>query len=226
MCCKDKLAIDFPSKKLCDEVFRFELYSVYLNQHMAARDESHKYFRGLLQIDEIPGKVRQSAGNGKISCQNDEIICKARESVIVSGRDRAALIQEHAFKRTGAELHLEPFAFAEEQIIDVQAASVQRFKITLPFRQENIRAVQKLFRFRADSRKPGAAYVAPVSITFATAVIPVSSASSRVASLTVGNPLTRTVISRSGYCSFRILTASLSRTISPQLSVMYTSFFA
>ena len=115
------------------------------------------------QIDEIPGKVRQSAGNGKISCQNDEIICKARESVIVSGRDRAALIQEHAFKRTGAELHLEPFAFAEEQIIDVQAASVQRFKITLPFRQENIRAVQKLFRFRADSRKPGAAYVAPVS---------------------------------------------------------------
>ena len=131
----------------------------------------------------------------------------------------SAFVQEHSLKRFCVEASLEQVAFAEKQIVDIQAAVVHGFKITLAFCKNHICLFQKRPGFIAESREPGSAYVASVSVTFTISVSPISSASSMVASLTTGYPRTMTVIFSWGYFSFKILTASLSRTISPQLSV-------
>ena len=121
----------------------------------------------------------------------------------------SAFVQEHSLKRFCVEASLEQVAFAEKQIVDIQAAVVHGFKITLAFCKNHICLFQKRPGFIAESR--GTRFrlrCFRFQLLFTISVSPISSASSMVASLTTGYPRTMTVIFSWGYFSFKILTAS------------------
>ena len=57
----------------------------------------------------------------------------------------------------------EPFTFAQKQVIDIQTAFVEGFKIPLALGKDNVRLIKQSPCLFADAGKPGAAYIAAVS---------------------------------------------------------------
>ena len=69
------------------------------------------------------------------------------------GSGNGSFVDKHPLKAFCLELLHEPVAFAQEEIIDVQPASVYGLKVSLSFRDDQVGVSYKLFYLLADIGK-------------------------------------------------------------------------
>ena len=132
---------------------------------------------------------------------------------------RRPVLYEHASVLFHAEPVLEPVAFAEKRIVNVQAAAVHGLKISLSLGKDHIRPFQQFFRFRPHILQGRSRHAAAVVRDPAARSSPTCAASSLVASFNASRPRTSAVTDRFGNRRESSSITRRSQTTSPQLSV-------